>query len=154
MGMGAGASVSKTHPNVASDKDTNCQRVQRLGSKVKEVANCKWMYGDAAEGYFGVHALAPLNPLRWSGLKTIGNVIEDLRELQQKEDHRIIVKVPPGEMSNEVKLKSIEEAIKYLEARRRGDSHEAARESAEKAAAAVEIVRKADEIMYLPMQIS
>merc|ERR1712232_1515443 len=98
---------------------------QVSASESTKELNCEWMYGVAATGCTaGIHALAHLNPLRWSGATPIGKVIEDLRELQQKGDHPIIVRVPPGVMTKQVELNNIEEAIHYLESKARGATEE------------------------------
>jgi hypothetical protein len=78
--------------------------------------DCEWMFGDAATGWLGLNALADLNPLRWSGSRTIAKAVEELRAVHEQGDRPIIVKVPSGIRSREVKLSSIDEAINHLEA--------------------------------------
>jgi hypothetical protein len=82
---------------------------------LEAASDCEWMYGDAGTGLLGFRALADLNPLRWSGSRTIPKGIEELRKVQQHGDRPIILKVPSGVRSNEVKLDSTEAAIHHLQ---------------------------------------
>jgi hypothetical protein len=84
--------------------------------KAPPAPDCEWMFGDAATGLLGFHALADLNPLRWSGSRSIPKAIEDLRKVQQHGDRPIILKVPSGVRGTEVNTKRVVEAINYLEA--------------------------------------
>jgi hypothetical protein len=79
------------------------------------MSDCEWMYGDCATGALGVSALAGLNPLRWSGSRTVLKAVEELQKAKNEKDRPIIVKVPSGVMSKAVTLPTIDEAIKYLE---------------------------------------
>merc|ERR1712087_1101004 len=51
----------------------------------------------------------------WSGSRKKSKAIEELREVQQQGERPIILKVPPGLTSREVKLNTCEEAIQYLQ---------------------------------------
>mmetsp|Transcript_34367 Transcript_34367/g.94680 ORF Transcript_34367/g.94680 Transcript_34367/m.94680 type:complete len:267 (+) Transcript_34367:69-869(+) len=78
------------------------------------MANCEWMFGDAATGILGFHGMASMNPLRWSGPVTFDKGIADLEEVLKHGTRPIIVKVPAGVSSKEQSFKTPEEAIDYL----------------------------------------
>lgn len=79
------------------------------------MVDCEWMFGDAADGKFGIQALAGLNPFRWSGAVTIEKAIEDLRAVEAHEDRPVIVKAPAGVWSTEHRFDTCQKAIEYLE---------------------------------------
>jgi hypothetical protein len=81
--------------------------------------DCEWMFGDAATGLFGVHNMADLNPLRWSGALTIDKAIEQLQRVQEHGNRPIILKVPANTKSkDEHKCDTVEQAIAYLRAQK------------------------------------
>lgn len=82
-------------------------------SKFSEHSTCEWMFADAATGFWGINALAHLNPLRWSGSISFEKAIADLLEAQQTGDRPILVKVPANCMQSK-EYKNIQEAIAYL----------------------------------------
>jgi hypothetical protein len=73
------------------------------------------MFGDVGMGLLGFHALADLNPLRWSGSRTIPKAIEELRKVQEHGDRPIILKIPPGMLAKELKFDGVVEAVKHLQ---------------------------------------
>jgi len=77
--------------------------------------DCERMFGDCATGALGIHQFADLNPLRWSGSLSIPKAIEQLRYVEKKMDRPIILKVPSGVRSSEIKLDNIEAAVNHLE---------------------------------------
>jgi len=81
-------------------------------TKYGKERDCEWMFGDAATGLLGFHALAHLNPLRWSGSLPLDGGIEQLRKVQQHGNRPIIIKCPAG--SQEHNFPTVEEAIDYL----------------------------------------
>jgi hypothetical protein len=87
-------------------------------TRVREL-DCEWMFGDAATGLFGVHGMADLNPLRWSGSLTIDKAIEQLQRVQEHGNRPIILKVPANtKTKDEHKFDTIEQAIAYLRAQK------------------------------------
>merc|ERR1712187_396472 len=70
-------------------------------------ATPEWMFDDCAEGWFGIHALDHLDPLRWSGEQSLEKSIKDLADvLKHHRSRPIRVKVPADTMS----FKTTEEA--------------------------------------------
>jgi hypothetical protein len=85
-------------------------------SQTQEEVCAEWMFGDAATGWLGLHAMAHLNPLRWSGSTLISKIIEDLSNIKlHGHDRPIIVKCPPGVLGKEEQFPNIEETIRFLE---------------------------------------
>jgi long-subunit acyl-CoA synthetase (AMP-forming) len=76
--------------------------------------DCEWMFGDCATGLLGISELAHLNPMRWSGSRTIAKGIEELQAVLTKGERPITVKCPSGIQSQETHCKTIEEAIQFL----------------------------------------
>lgn len=115
------------------------------------MSNCEWMFGDAATGVIGLHALAHLNPLRWSGPVSFTKASADLEDVLAQGGRPIIVKVPAN-TGNVKNFDTTQEAITYLkaedplmkvtlEARRKAEASKAAavaKEKAERVAAAQE----------------
>merc|ERR1712190_491378 len=56
--------------------------------------NCEWMFGDVAMGWLGVHHLAHLNPLRWSGPVSFDKAIQDLEDVRRHDNRPILIKIP------------------------------------------------------------
>merc|ERR1711920_113008 len=83
----------------------------------KQPTDCEWMFGDAAMGLLGFQAQADLNPLRWSGSITFEKAIADIRKVQSHKDRPIILKIPSGVMSEELKFSNCHSAIDFLIAR-------------------------------------
>lgn len=78
------------------------------------MTDCEWMFGDAATGILGFHALADLNPLRWSGSISFDKGIADMEALLTHGTRPIIVKVPSGMSTPEKRFETPEEVIEYL----------------------------------------
>merc|ERR1712039_614354 len=74
----------------------------------------EWMFGDAATGWLGIHALAHLNPLRWSGAQSFEKTIRDLEDVAQHENRAIILKIPAGVSTPEQNFANATEAINYM----------------------------------------
>jgi len=55
---------------------------------------CEWMFGDVATGFLGIHALAHLNPLRWSGPLVLDEALQQLTDVQTHHDRPISLKIP------------------------------------------------------------
>jgi len=76
--------VQNCEKNVAEAKQNETQaglKVQEASDAAKESTQCDWMFGDAANGWFGFHELAHLNPLRWSGVIACKEAIKQLEQL-------------------------------------------------------------------------
>jgi len=58
----------------------------------------EWMFGDVATGFLGIHALAHLNPMRWSGSQSIEKTIQDLTDVHTHHDRPISLKIPANVM--------------------------------------------------------
>merc|ERR1719203_261673 len=79
--------------------------------------SCEWMYGDAATGLFGIHALAGMNPMRWSGELTLNRAINELLKAWKRERHAIrpiILKVPANTLGQDLNFDSPRAAISHL----------------------------------------
>lgn len=83
-----------------------------------KVKNVEWMFGDACSGILGFHALADLNPLRWSGPISFDECIKQLEKVRSVGNNRpIIVKVPAGISSREQQCASVTDAIEYIKSK-------------------------------------
>merc|ERR1712190_708929 len=71
-------------------------------------ATCKWMFDDSAEGILGMHALAHLDPWRWSGSQSIEKTIEDLDLVSEKKSKTRPIRLWFAS-SDEMSFKTIEE---------------------------------------------
>lgn len=76
--------------------------------------NCEWKLGDSAKGWSGVHALAHLNPWRWSGPLAIPKAIEDLQEVRQHGNRPISLKMP-AIIGQCLEFPNADEAIQYVQ---------------------------------------
>lgn len=84
------------------------------------MANAKsveWMFGDASTGILGFHALADMNPLRWSGSLTFEKCVAQLEKVKTHGSRPVIVKVPAGISSREKKCSTVDEAIEYVKSK-------------------------------------
>merc|ERR1712039_121951 len=79
-----------------------------------QASNCEWMFDDCATGWLGIHALAHLNPLRWSGPTTFDAAIRDLEDVLKHHTCRPIRVKVPANSSNAKTFKTTDEAIAYL----------------------------------------
>merc|ERR1712187_493707 len=68
----------------------------------------EWRWGDS-------HRIAKLNPLRWSGGKTIDVIVEELeKEREQHSERPVVVRTPPGIRGTKQKCESLQEAIDHV----------------------------------------
>jgi creatine kinase len=91
------------------------KKEKQLEARMKKAKDCEWMFGDCAQGAIGFTQMAHLNPLRWSGSQTIDKAIEALRKEKEKADHPIVVKIPSGVTSPEIRIENIDGAIDFLD---------------------------------------
>merc|ERR1712151_740341 len=101
---------------VVTEEDKIVVQTTAISGNPQGATNCEWMFGDAATGLLGFHALAGLNPLRWSGAVTIPKAISDLRSVQAHQSRPIVLKVPAGVFAKEQRFTNCQQAIDYLEA--------------------------------------
>lgn len=78
------------------------------------MADCEWMFGDAASGPLGFNELAHLSPLRWSGALTFPKAISDLEEVLSNGSRPILVKVPSGFATPSKRFETTQTALEFL----------------------------------------
>jgi len=104
--------------NVATEaKDAALEKARAALEKVQSYVICEWMFGDAGVK-LGHLRVAKLNPMRWSGRIPLTVAIQQLQEVQRQNEvatRKIIVRVPPGDKSKEMRFGSCAEAVLYLE---------------------------------------
>merc|ERR1712190_629335 len=100
---------------VVTEEDKIVVQTTGISGNPQGATNCEWMFGDAATGLLGFHALAGLNPLRWSGAISISKAISDLRSVQAHKSRPIVLKAPAGVFAKELNFPDCQEAINHLE---------------------------------------
>lgn len=78
------------------------------------MADCEWMFGDAASGALGFSEMAHLNPLRWSGSVSFEKAISDLEAVLSTGSRPIMVKVPAGVSTASQSFATTEKALEFL----------------------------------------
>merc|ERR1711920_1078764 len=107
--------VASGRQTIVAEEDKIVVQTGGISGNPQGATNCEWMFGDAATGLLGFHALAGLNPLRWSGAVTIPKAISDLRSVLAHRSRPIVLKVPAGVFAKEQHFTHCEAAIAYLE---------------------------------------
>lgn len=73
------------------------------------------MFNDTATGAFGIHALAYLNPMRWSGAISFSKCIADIEKvIKENEGQRPVVVKVPANTGTSHEFKSCQEALDWL----------------------------------------
>jgi hypothetical protein len=118
--------TAKPPPGAKWAKEQTIEILGQVAAKMhaphSSYPDCEWMYGDCSEGAIGIHDLAGLNPLRWSGSRNLLKGIVELQDAQHKcrtssgpKERPIIMKVPAGVLRKELNFHNFEEAIRHLQ---------------------------------------
>jgi len=99
--------------NVPLEHQSAAPMVAPVASSAHRPTNCEWMFNDVATGWLGIHALAHLNPLRWSGPLSFEKALQDLEDVRAHDNRPIIVKVPAN-TSHESSFANAGQAIDYI----------------------------------------